>query len=125
MVKNLPENAGDARDVVLNPGSGRSPEGGPDSPLQFSCHGQGTVHGQRNLVGYVLRVAMSQTQLNMTATTRIHSLQICVTGSSLVSRECLPCPSHKREGTLSGPQSEVEEKIMQETGWLRGLCGLF
>ena len=52
MVKNLPENAGDARDVVSNPGSGRSPEGGPDSPLQFSCHGQGTVHGQKNLVGY-------------------------------------------------------------------------
>ena len=61
------------------------------------------------------------TQMNLTMMTRIHNLLICVTGSSLVSRECLPCPSHKREGTLSGPQSEGEEKIMQEMGWLGGL----
>ena len=37
MVKNLPDNAGDARNVGLNPGSGRSPEGGHDNPFQFSC----------------------------------------------------------------------------------------
>ena len=37
MVKNLPTNAGDAMDTCLIPGSGRSPGGGNDSPLQYSC----------------------------------------------------------------------------------------
>ena len=37
MVKNLPVNAGDARDVGLIPGLGRSPGGGRDNPLQYSC----------------------------------------------------------------------------------------
>ena len=36
MVKNLPANAGDTRDVDLNPGSGRSPGGRHDNPLQYS-----------------------------------------------------------------------------------------
>ena len=36
-VKNLPANAGDTRDMGLIPGSGRSPEGGHSSPLQYSC----------------------------------------------------------------------------------------
>ena len=35
-VKNTPANAGDMRDVGLIPGSGRSPEGGHGSPLQYS-----------------------------------------------------------------------------------------
>ena len=35
--KNLPANAGDMRDVGSVPGSGRSPRGGNDSPLQSSC----------------------------------------------------------------------------------------
>ena len=34
MVKNLPRNAGHLRDRGLIPGSGRSPEGGHDNPLQ-------------------------------------------------------------------------------------------
>ena len=37
MVKNPPANAGDIRDVGLIPGSGRSPGGGNDNPLQYSC----------------------------------------------------------------------------------------
>ena len=35
MVKNLPTNAGDVRDVGLIPGLGRSPGGGPGNPLQY------------------------------------------------------------------------------------------
>ena len=34
--KNLPDNAGDSRDTVLIPGSGRSPRGGHGNPLQYS-----------------------------------------------------------------------------------------
>ena len=37
VVKNLPVNAGDAGDVGLIPGSGRSPGGGSGNPLQYSC----------------------------------------------------------------------------------------
>ena len=37
MVKNLPANAGDIRDMGLIPGSGRSPGGGHGNPLQYSC----------------------------------------------------------------------------------------
>ena len=37
VVKNLPANAGDARDVGSVSGSGRSPGEGNGSPLQYSC----------------------------------------------------------------------------------------
>ena len=37
VVKNLLANAGDVRDKGLIPGSGRSPGGGHDNPLQHSC----------------------------------------------------------------------------------------
>ena len=36
MGKNLPANAGDIRDTGSIPGSGRSPGGGHDNPLQYS-----------------------------------------------------------------------------------------
>ena len=53
VVKNLPANAGDARDTGLIPGSGRSPGEGNGNPLQYSClenpmnrgAWQATVHG--------------------------------------------------------------------------------
>ena len=44
MVNNLSANAGDARDIGLIPGSGRSSGGGNDYP--------GESHGQRSVVGY-------------------------------------------------------------------------
>ena len=37
MVKNLPANAGDIRDVGLMPGSGGSSGKGKGNPLQYSC----------------------------------------------------------------------------------------
>ena len=36
MIKNPPANAGDARDMVSIPGSGKSPGEGNDNPLQYS-----------------------------------------------------------------------------------------
>ena len=61
IIKNPPANAGDVRDMVSIPGSGRSPAGGNGNPLQYSClknpmdrgAWQATAHG----------VAKSQTQL--------------------------------------------------------------
>ena len=37
MVQNSPARVGDTRDAGLSPGSGRSPGGGHDNPLQYSC----------------------------------------------------------------------------------------
>ena len=37
MVKNLPVNAGDARELGLIPGLGRSSGGGSGNTLQYSC----------------------------------------------------------------------------------------
>ena len=53
VVKNLPADLGDVRDVDLVPGLGRSPEEGNANPLQCSClenpidrgAWQATVHG--------------------------------------------------------------------------------
>ena len=61
MVKNLPVNAGDIRDISSIPGSGRSPEEGHVYRLQYSCLENpidrgawwATVHG----------ITQSQTQL--------------------------------------------------------------
>ena len=39
MVKNLPVNTGDARDIGLISGLGRSPAEGNSNPLQYSCLG--------------------------------------------------------------------------------------
>ena len=47
MLKNLPADAGDVRDVGLTPGLQRSPGGGHGNPLQYSC----LENGQRSLAG--------------------------------------------------------------------------
>ena len=48
VVKNPPANAGD---TGLTPEWARSPGGGHDNPLQYSC--LENPHGQRSLVGYI------------------------------------------------------------------------
>ena len=56
LIKNLPSNAGDAREACLKPGSGRSPGGGNSSPtpvfLPRKVHGRGgrwaTIHRVTN-----------------------------------------------------------------------------
>ena len=58
MVKNLPANAGDVRDVGLIPGSGRSPGRGHVNPLQYSCLGNPMDKGAWWVV--VHRVAQSR-----------------------------------------------------------------
>ena len=50
VVKNLPANAGDMRDMGSIPGSGRSPWGRHRNLLQYSC--LENLPGQRSLAGY-------------------------------------------------------------------------
>ena len=60
MVKNPLANAGDIRDVVSIPGSGRCPGGGHGNPLQYSCPENPMDRGA--WAATVLGVAKSQTQ---------------------------------------------------------------
>ena len=50
VVKNLPANAGDTRDMGSIPGSRESPGGGNGNSLPVFLPGK--LHGQRRLVGY-------------------------------------------------------------------------
>ena len=72
MVKNLPANAGDIRDVGLIPGSGRSPGGGHDNPLQYSCLRES--HEQRSLGG-LQSIALQRVRHNGSDLAHIIGLQ--------------------------------------------------
>ena len=61
VVKNLPANAGDIRDMGSTPGLGRSPGGGSGNPLQYSCLENPTDRGAWQAT--VHRVTQSRTQL--------------------------------------------------------------
>ena len=61
VVKNLPPNAGDTRDVGLIPGLGRSSGGGPGNPIQYSCLGNPMDRGAQWAT--IRSVAKSQTSL--------------------------------------------------------------
>ena len=50
VIKNLPDNAGDAGDTSLIPRSGRSPGGGYGKPIQYPCLENSM--DKRSLVGY-------------------------------------------------------------------------
>ena len=66
VVKNLPANAEDSRDVGLIPGSGRSPGGGHGNPLQYSCLENPMGRGAQQAT--VQGVAKSQTRLSNSTT---------------------------------------------------------
>ena len=61
VVKHLPANAGDIRDVVTTPGSGRSPGGGHDNPLQYSCLDSPMDRGALQATAY--RITKNRTRL--------------------------------------------------------------
>ena len=61
MVKNLPTKAGDIRESVSIPGSGRSPGGGHGNPLQYPCLENPMDRGVWRATGH--GVSQSQTRL--------------------------------------------------------------
>ena len=77
VVKNLPANVGSTRDPGSIPESGRSPGGGNDYPLQYSCLGNPTDRGAWRAT--VHGVAKSQTRLSeLSAHTLLaHLLHVC------------------------------------------------
>ena len=66
MVKNPPVNGGDVRDAGSIPGSGRSPGGGYDNPLQYSYLKNPIDRGA--WWASVHRVPKSQTRLKQLST---------------------------------------------------------
>ena len=71
MVKNLPANAGDVRDVGLIPGLGRSLGGGHGNPLQYSC--LENPMDRRAWLATVNSVAKSRTRLSDFTHTHTHT----------------------------------------------------
>ena len=63
MVKNLPANAGDIRDMGSIPGSGRSAGGGHSNPLQYSCLENPMDRGAWWVI--VHRITQSWTQIKL------------------------------------------------------------
>ena len=84
MVKNLPANAGDVRDVGLVPGSGRSPGGGRGNPFRYSC--LENAMDRRAWPATVHRVAQSRTQMKQLST-HVHCLynRIYLSGDSCIA----------------------------------------
>ena len=78
LVKNLPANAGDARDTVLIPGLGRSLGEGNGNSLQYSCLGNPTDRGPWRAT--VRGIAKSWTRLS----THTHTGQSQENGSHLL-----------------------------------------
>ena len=71
MVKNLPANSRDLRNVSSIPGSGRSPGGGHGDPLQYSC-----LENPMDRRATVHRVAKSRTRLKRLSR---HTRRLCGT----------------------------------------------
>ena len=68
VVKNLPADAGNIREVGSIPGLGKSPGDGCGNSLKYSCL-ENPMDRQRNLVGCIVhRVTKSQTRLKQLST---------------------------------------------------------
>ena len=72
VVKNLPSNAGDVRDLGLIPGSGKSPGEGHSNPLQYSCLENPMDRGAWRVM--VHRVTKSRTRLKRVSTDEQYSI---------------------------------------------------
>ena len=110
VVKNLPANSGDSRDIGSIPGLGRSPGG---NPLQESClensmnrgAWQATVHG----------VAKSQTQLSTHTRTYIH-MYMYITEPHVHTEP--PCCAPETNTTLLISYGSIKKKNFCTTVYL-------
>ena len=91
VVKNLPANAGDIRDLGSIPGLGGSPGGGHGKPTLVFLPEES--QGQRSLAGYSQRVAKSRTRLKQLGT---HGPLCCCWVAAVVSNSVRP---HRRQPT--------------------------
>ena len=81
VVKNLPVNARDIRDIGLIPGSGRSSGGGNGNPLQYSCLENPMDRGAWQAKVY--RASKSRTRMKQLSTHMMFTFQ-----DSPVAKDC-------------------------------------
>ena len=81
VVKDSPCNAGDVGDMGSIPGSGRSPGGGTDNPLQYSCLGKTMGRGtwQVSLWGHKESDTTEHIHTHMHAHTHMHIIYCILT----------------------------------------------
>ena len=84
VVKNLPANAGDTRDADSIPGLGRSPRGGNDNPLQYSCLEYLMIRGAWQAI--VCRV----TESARLSDSELHTLSVCFDLSKILTHSSHP-----------------------------------
>ena len=106
LVKNLPADAGDTRDVDLMPGLGRSPGGGNGNPLQYSCLENPTDRGAWQAT--VRGISKSQTRLSTHTPLETHvSTPVRVPCTSFgFSLPIEPAP-----GGTGSPEFEITESM--------------
>ena len=137
VVKNLPANAGDIRNMGLIPGSERSPGGGHGNPLQCSCLENPMDKGAWRAA--VHRITKSQTQLKqlgMHTHTSFNTAQFQVTVDDQLRQHsnmtCPACLSHlhasltftsvgpaSRTLAIFPPPTSVKYFLLYQSGWLR------
>ena len=123
MVKNLPANAGEARDVGSVPGSGRSPGVGNDNPLQYSY--LENPHGQRSPVG--LSTCMHACAHTHTHTRKSMSFDLLAIFFPSYHTDVVMCVHRFRERDGKGRRRFITEKrkAMQDPIKIQGIELLF
>ena len=88
MVKSLPAHAGDIRDTGSIPGLGKSPGGGRDNPLQYSClenpQGQRSLASQVHSLRESVMIEVSKYAHNYLSEVFLTSYNICSMGEQIV-----------------------------------------
>ena len=133
MVKNLPADAANIRDVGSIPGSERSPGGGHGNPLQYSCLENPMDRGAWRAT--VHRVTKNLTQWSNLACTGTISYCPAHTGATerrahhiLKQAECLATGSQESNLNLAGvlfmgPLTRTLLSSFPHLGWSQKQCG--
>ena len=116
VVKNLPANTRDIRDTGLIPGLGRSPGGGHDNPLQYSCLENPMDRGA--LWATVHKVANSRTWLKQLSTVHIFAKWITI----LVYQESKITGLHPKGFWANGSGWRAPEYAFLESSWVCWCC---
>ena len=117
--KNSPGNAGDARDVCLIPGWGRSPRVGNGTPLQFSCLENSMDRG--GWWATVFWVTRSQTWLSVHTQTHTYtygrfSLIYIIPAAAAAAKSLQSCPTLCDPVDSSPPGSPIPGMLQAWTG---------
>ena len=125
VVKNLPANAGDARDTGSTPGSGRSPGVGNGNPLQYSClenfmdrgAWQATVKGlQRVRHNWACRQGLAC----LTACLYVE----CTSSEEMAPFDDLSTGRKHKKAKYAGPEAPGHQRGIEERrSWIQAMPG--